>query len=122
MQDTTRTGIDSTVTSSLDPWRIVVAFASRNLHGLLQGLKWLCLFAKSGVEIPLSIYMKFSSLANEFSISVPDSLLLVEAALISSWLKSLGRQQLQTLFSDLHSRLGPDIIGRLRSRKDLSEV
>ncbi|KAJ7449837.1 hypothetical protein FB451DRAFT_1286715 [Mycena latifolia] len=94
----------------LDPWRVVTDAGSQSRDGFLRSLQWLCAFARSGVDMPVSIFERFSSLATEFQASLWDSMLLVDALLASSWLKPTGRNQLQQIIASLHSRLLPHIM------------
>ncbi|KAJ7109404.1 hypothetical protein C8R44DRAFT_286771 [Mycena epipterygia] len=93
--------------TSLDPWRVVMHTGSQSRYGFSRSLQWLCAFARSGVDVPVSIFERFASLATEFHASLPDSMLLVDALLASSWLKPTGHNQLQSIFASLHSRLLP---------------
>jgi hypothetical protein len=120
--DTSLPNADNSGYITTDPWRIVMAVASKSKEGLSRALQWLCLFARSGVDVPISTYMKFSSLAVRFDVSLDDGLLLVAAALSSTWLRSMGRQQLQSLFSALHVQLAPQIIHRLQTKTGLSDA
>jgi hypothetical protein len=106
----------------VDSWRLVMKVASTNKDGWSRSLQWLCLFARSGVDIPVPTYSAFSSLADKFEASLPECVLLVEAALSSTWLKSIGRQELQNMFSVLHSRLALQVLDCLRSKVHLSEA
>lgn len=91
------------------------------MEGLSRGLQWLYHFARSNVEIPLTTFKKFSALVTEFDSSLTDSLLLAKSVLSSTWLKSMGRQQLQSLFSELHGRLAPRIVEYLRGGTQVNE-
>ncbi|KAJ7709877.1 hypothetical protein B0H17DRAFT_1029591 [Mycena rosella] len=95
---------------SLDPWRVVIDAGSQSGHGFSRSLQWLCAFARSGVDVPVSIFERFASLATKFLASLTDSVLLVDALLASSWLKPTGRNQLQQVVASLHSRLLPHIL------------
>src|SRR5262245_44739172 len=79
----------------IDPWRVVVDCASRSKEELRSSSQWLCLLATSGVDIPVSTYLHFCSSAKALAVGLTDILSLVEAGMRSTWLKSLGRQQLQ---------------------------
>lgn len=107
---------------SSDPWRIVLSTASTSRTGLLRSLQWLCLFARSGIEIPINIYLRFSTLTKQFDASLTDSLLLVEALMSSTWLKSIGRQELQSVFTGLHSRLASRVLDGLQSKEGFSDM
>jgi len=106
----------------IDPWRAVIGIASKSQQGFVEALPWLCLFARSGVDIPVSTYMDFSTLARRFHVSLTDALIFVEGAMSSIWLRSMGRQKLQSMFSSLHSRLAPDISHRLQTKDGLVDA
>lgn len=106
----------------VDSWRLVMKVASADKDSWSRSVQWLCVFARSGVDIPVPTFLAFSSLANKFQASLPECVLLVEAAFSSTWLKSMGRQELQTMFSALHSHLAPQILDCLRSKMNLWEA
>lgn len=113
--------IDATGSAVADSWRVVMNVASADIEGWRRSLHWLCLFARSGVDIPVSTYMTFSSLGIKFNATLIDYVLLVDAALSSTWLKSMGRQELQVIVSALHSRLAPEILENFRIKRCLLE-
>jgi hypothetical protein len=120
--DAALSAADNGRSAAVDPWRVVVELAQRSKEGLKTTLQWLCLFATSGVDIPVSTFMLFSSSADLFDICLTDSLPLVEAALRATWLKSMGRQQLQAMFSSLHSRLSFEVLHCLQTKSGISDV
>jgi hypothetical protein len=89
----------------IDPWRVLMDVGSQSQDGFSRSLQWLCTFARSGVDVPVSIFERFSFLAVDFHASLADSMLLVESLLASSWLKPTNRHQLQNILASLHSRL-----------------
>lgn len=91
--------------TSIDAWRVVKQVGSQSKDGFSRSLQWLCAFARSGVDVPLSIFEHFSSLATNFQASLSESTLLVDALLAASWLKPTDRTQLQNILASLHSRL-----------------
>lgn len=97
----------------LDPWRIVTNVASQDYDGLKKGLKWLGVFASSGVDIPISTFLQVSALLRDFDASFDIYIMLVEAVFISTWIRSLGRLTLQRMISDVHDRNSPYIIDRI---------
>jgi len=99
---------------TMEPWRVVTRIAAESKEGLTRSLQWLCLFSRSGIEIPLATFKQFSSLGIEYDISLPISLLLARSIMSSTWLKSKGRQEVQVLLSELHTRLCPQIISTLK--------
>ncbi|KAJ7219313.1 hypothetical protein GGX14DRAFT_435653 [Mycena pura] len=96
--------------SLLDPWRVVLDIGSRSRTGFSQSLKWLTAFARSGVEVPVSVFERFSSLAIKFQAPLLESMLLVDALMASSWLKATDRNQLQNVIASLHSQLLPHVL------------
>ncbi|KAF7363482.1 hypothetical protein MSAN_01004100 [Mycena sanguinolenta] len=94
----------------LDPWRVVMDIGSQSREGFSQSLQWLCTFARSGVDVPVSTFERFSALATDFHASLSDSMLLVESLLAFCWLKPTGRHQLQNIVASLHSRLLPHVL------------
>lgn len=120
--DATLGPVDAIGVAVVDSWRLVMQVASTDKDNWSRSLQWLCLFARSGVDIPIRTYLAFSSLATKFEASLLECILLVEAALSSAWLKSMGRQELQSMFSVLHSRLAPQVLECLRSRMHFSEA
>jgi hypothetical protein len=122
MIDGTLGPTDNGRTMAVDPWRVVIDFASRSKEELRNSFRWLCLFATSGVDIPVATYLHFSSSAERFGICLTDTLWLVEAALRSTWLKSMGRQHLQAMFSSLHSHLASEVLHCLQNKTGLPEV
>ncbi|KAF5380960.1 hypothetical protein D9615_003973 [Tricholomella constricta] len=60
------TGVDhadlAAVNLSIEPWRVVTRVATESKEGLTRSLQWLCLFARSGIEIPLTTFKAFSTL------------------------------------------------------------
>lgn len=102
--------LDSTIaegvgSTPLDPWRVVTDTGSQSGEGFTRSLQWLCAFARSGVDVPVSIFERFSLLAIELHASLSDSVLLVNALMASTWLKATARNQLEKIIASLHSRL-----------------
>jgi hypothetical protein len=91
--------------------------ASADGHGLQQALRWLCILSRSGVEVPMTTFMEFSSLTQRANSSWEDSCLLVEALFCATWLRSLGRQELQSIISSLQSRVSTEVLDALRSTR-----
>ena len=92
---------------------MVTDIASQNYEGLKRILNWLCVFASSGVDIPVSTFLKISLLALEMNASFEDQSKLADAAFMSIWIRSLGRQGLYQLISDLHDRNVAFVIEKL---------
>ncbi|KAH7926319.1 hypothetical protein BV22DRAFT_1063234 [Leucogyrophana mollusca] len=112
--DATLPQADSIVSATVDPWRVLKQTAAE-IAKFPRTLQWLRLFARSGVDIDVPIFMEYSSLARSRKASLADCLVLVEAALFSVWLRPIGRQELQSMISVLHSHLEPTIIQQLQA-------
>lgn len=107
---------------SIDPWKILINRSSQNRDGLRTGLKWLCVFAYSGVDIPIKTFLQLSALSRDLASSFDEQTMLCEAAFISTWIKSLGRSDLQVMISDLHDRNASWILAHIRSQADLRSM
>ncbi|GLB34930.1 putative response to drug [Lyophyllum shimeji] len=111
-------GIDQfdlpTVVSSVEPWRVVTRIAAESTEGRRRSLQWLCLFSRSGVEVPSAIFNTFCSLGSKDNMSLSDVLLLAKSMMWSTWLKPKGRQEMQKLLSELHASLSPQIVRSIK--------
>ena len=92
---------------------MTVSFGSRD--GYQRGLRWLCIFASSGVDIPLPLFYQFAGEAPRFRATLDDCLVLARACLYAAWLRSIGRQELQAVAGILHEYLAQDLVSRLWS-------
>ena len=100
---------------NIDPWNVVKAVASKDGSGLSRALRWLCLFARSGVEIPVDVFEEFSFFAAAFQATLDDGLLFVEAALASSWLRSMGKEEIHTSSASWHRLLLREVLHCLQT-------
>ncbi|KAI0273752.1 hypothetical protein BC834DRAFT_227074 [Gloeopeniophorella convolvens] len=112
---------DASSITAIDPWSMVIRIASADRDGLCRSLQWLCVFARSAVDVPGSVFQRFESLADRFKLSTAETYPLVQAALLSVWLKSLGRQELQNVMSSIHLRLSSEI-SKLLSQGNVSTI
>ncbi|EGO21469.1 hypothetical protein SERLADRAFT_372111 [Serpula lacrymans var. lacrymans S7.9] len=121
--DATLTSADTSSLYSIDPWRIVHKTALESREGFSRSLNWLRLFARSGVDITVPTFVEFASRARVHASSLADCSILVDAAFLSTWLRSMGRQELQSIFSPLHSYLSPPIMQQMKSgNAELAQV
>lgn len=90
--------------------------------GFRHGLHWLCLFVSSTVDVPITAFTEMAQLAERFQADLDECALLIKAALWSSYQKSLGRQELQTVVASLHVHLTAQILNGLRSRERVAEM
>jgi len=102
--------------AAIDPWKILFQVASENKEGLEAGLQWFCIFARSGVEIPVPRFEQMFGLVQQFDSSWEDSKLLIEALFCATWLRSLGRQELQATVSDIHASVYPQILEEFKTK------
>lgn len=100
----------------IDPLHAILSLATQSEDGLSRSLLYLSMLAKSGVNIPTSFFVQFSNLVD---FNGPNSLnnanTLLKAILLSLWQTSIGRQELQSLISTLHSRLANQVLECLLS-------
>ena len=92
---------------------MTVSFGSRD--GYRRGLRWLCIFASSGVDIPIPLFFQFANEAKRFRADLDDCLVLIKASLFAAWLRSIGRQELQTIAGMLHEHLSSELMSKLWS-------
>ena len=93
------------------PFQGILAAASRSKAELNQALQWLLLITRSGVELPSDLLERITDLVVAHPASLDDAQVLTHTILLSFWLKSLGRQGLQSLFARLFVALDKSILG-----------
>ncbi|KAL1742923.1 hypothetical protein HDZ31DRAFT_83801 [Schizophyllum fasciatum] len=82
-------------------------------------LRWLCTLARSGVDVPIQTYIRFTDVAKSANISMEDATVLVSAVYSSAWLRSTGRHEQQRVFGELHSYLSDYVVDCLKLGKDM---
>lgn len=87
-----------------------------------QGLRWLCLFATSGVDIPSHIFEGFASTVSSQNSDLKDCNLLLKAILVHTWLRPLGRYDLQQVIALLNRKKESEIVRRLQCNDGMAEV
>ena len=107
---------------AVNPLKVIIDIAQKSFEGYDMTLHWLCLFVRSGVEISVPTFMQLVNLGNKFGVSLEVCLLLVKAALWSCWLKSMGRQDLQTVIAAIHTGIGPTLVSYLQAHHRVPEV
>ncbi|KIY43409.1 hypothetical protein FISHEDRAFT_10379, partial [Fistulina hepatica ATCC 64428] len=90
---------------TIDPWRALKSTANASVESFSSSVRWLCVIARSGIELPSYICSDFVDLAASFTASLSDSLTLVEAIMSTVWLRSLGRVELQGVVGCLDAYL-----------------
>ncbi|KAL4074405.1 hypothetical protein V8B97DRAFT_1868478 [Scleroderma yunnanense] len=117
--DATLTNVDDNGLKLADPWSTVWRFAERP-DSLTTGLMWLRLFARSGVEINTLTIAEYNSLMLRKRPTLSQGAILMEAVLISTWLKSTGRQELQPIIAQTVAFFQPAVKSSLQSSSNMS--
>lgn len=108
--------VDGHVLVLSDPWGMVRRSAKRN--GLLDTLRWLRLFARSGVDINVPVLAEYSELSRRGLVTLEQGLVFAGVTLLSAWNRSIGQQDLQKSVSTMFAGLEPAIRNALRSLGD----
>lgn len=108
------TQVDGHVVKLSDPWGMVRRAGKQN--GLLDSLRWLRLFARSGVDINISILAEYSELSRRGLVTLQQGSVFAGIALLSA--STVGRQDLQKSVSIMFASLEPAIQNALRSSRD----
>ncbi|OAX44683.1 hypothetical protein K503DRAFT_196614 [Rhizopogon vinicolor AM-OR11-026] len=108
--------VDGHVVKLSDPWGMVRRAAKQNR--LLDSLRWLRLFARSGVDIDVPVFAEYSELSRRGLVTLKQGSVFAEVALLSTWTRSMGRQDLQKSVSTMFASLEPAIQNALRSSGD----
>ncbi|EAU88627.2 hypothetical protein CC1G_12019 [Coprinopsis cinerea okayama7 len=96
------------------PFQILLDVASHSEGDLTQSLKWLLMIARSGIELSSDILERFLTLVNTYPANLENAHLFVHTVMLSFWLKSIGRQNMQFLFSKLFSTFEMALISALK--------
>lgn len=82
------------------------------------------MIARSGIDISYDVFDKFLKLILGSEPSLSQCHRFIQALMLAVWVKSLGRQNIQTLVGRLHTVIGTQIISSLKgtdmAAKDLS--
>ncbi|KAI6150742.1 hypothetical protein BKA82DRAFT_122595 [Pisolithus tinctorius] len=120
------TYVDATLTNSdekglkmADLWGAVWQF-TRRTDGLTSGLMWLRLFARSGVEVDTLTITKYSNIIFSRSPSLAQGSIFMDAVLITTWLRSVGRQDLQPVVGKMMRFFRPAVETSLQSSDNTS--
>ncbi|KAG1891051.1 hypothetical protein F4604DRAFT_1566337 [Suillus subluteus] len=108
--------VDGHAVKISDPWGMIRRAAKEN--GLSDSLRWLRLFARSGVDIDVPIFTEYSELSRKGLVTLKQASVFTEATLLSVWTRSMGRQDLQKSISTMIASLQPAIKSALRSSSD----
>ncbi|KIP09568.1 hypothetical protein PHLGIDRAFT_67270 [Phlebiopsis gigantea 11061_1 CR5-6] len=104
---------DSASLVNVNPMQKLMEISFSNRNGYRQGLRWLCIFASSGVDIPVSAFFQFAASVGRYRADLEDCMILVRAGLYSAWLRSIGRQELQAMIGMLQEHLSSDIVTKI---------
>ncbi|GBE81969.1 hypothetical protein SCP_0403450 [Sparassis crispa] len=114
--------VDPSTVAPLNPVNVLIDVATGSKEGYLRTLHWLCLLVRAGVDVSVSTFMQLVSLAKRFDVTVNECLLLVKAIMWSTWLRVMGRQDLQNVVAALHAHFAPQVVARLQSRDRSPEM
>ena len=102
--------------------RVLVETAMGSQERFQETTHWLCLCVRSGVDISVQTFMQLASLALRFDTGLADCSLLIKAVMWSTWLRSVGRQELQSLVTEIHGHLAQQVISALHARDNVSNM
>ena len=102
--------------------RVLVETATSSREGFRDTVHWLCLCVRSGVDISVPTFMQLASLAVRFNADLAECSLLIRAVMWSTWLRSVGRQELQSMVTKLHAHLAEVTVRALRMREHMSDM
>ncbi|KAK0459777.1 uncharacterized protein EV420DRAFT_1620288 [Desarmillaria tabescens] len=108
--------------ATIDPWRRVISVSTENKAGLLRSLRWIYVFARSGVDVPIQTYFHFTTLMEKFQTTVTESLLFVKTVMSSTWQRPTSRFEIQDMFGKLHTRLMPEVLQTLSGGTHIKDV
>lgn len=117
--DATLTNFDEKGLKMADLWGAVWRFTERT-GGFTSGLMWLRLFARSGVDIDTSTITKYSSIIFSRNPSLDQASIFMDAVLITTWLRSVGRQDLQPVVGKTMRFFRHAVESSLQSLNDMS--
>ncbi|KIK57795.1 hypothetical protein GYMLUDRAFT_228917 [Collybiopsis luxurians FD-317 M1] len=113
--------VPNSESSDFDPWHHIL-LTSENLSGLTRSISWLSVVACSGIDVSVATFFHFANLVEAFKIPVSSSLIFVKSMFQSIWLRDSGRQEMQKIITDLHFRLGSEIIQLLKNQETQPEA
>lgn len=112
---------DPSLALYIDPLRTISNLARESSSGLSKSLAYLQSVIKSGISVPTTSFRQFLKLTISDKVNrFENANMLSKAILLSLWLRSSGRQDLQSVISSLQSHLAPKILESLLSVSDSS--
>ncbi|KZT67735.1 hypothetical protein DAEQUDRAFT_712938 [Daedalea quercina L-15889] len=102
--------------------RVLVDTATASYEGYQETIHCLCLCVRSGVDISVQTFLQLASLAVEFSADFRMCSLLINAVMWSTWLRSVGRQELQSLVIRIHTHLAEPVLSALATRENTGDI
>ncbi|KAK1236541.1 hypothetical protein PQX77_000234 [Marasmius sp. AFHP31] len=99
---------------SFNPWDLVTSTASGSGEGLRTALRWLRIFALSGVTVPFATLDFISSLLKNSSEAASH---FTHVLLLATWQRPTNREQTQKLVAKLHSDIQHLLIENLHVDK-----
>lgn len=98
--------------TAINPLQKLLEISFSSEDGYRRGLRWLSIFASSGVDIPVSAFFQFAVAAERFHANLEDCLVLTKAGLFAAWLRAIGRQDLQVMVGILHDHISMDVVSK----------
>ncbi|KAF5315600.1 hypothetical protein D9611_004713 [Ephemerocybe angulata] len=99
-----------------DPFSTLTQVAQQSSGSLTQALDWLGMIARSGIDIPINVFNQFTTLVTGPNAILGQAHSLVHIITLCLWLRSIGRQFLQTLLGRIHTAIGPQIVSALKGK------
>ncbi|KAL0071388.1 hypothetical protein AAF712_001245 [Marasmius tenuissimus] len=99
---------------SFNPWDLVASTASGSGEGLRTALRWLRIFALSGVTVPFDTLDSISSLVANSSEAASQ---FTHVLLLATWQRPTNREQTQKLVASLHLGIHRLLIENLHADK-----
>lgn len=113
---------DLSTLGNINPLSKLVSIAFGSAEGFRRGISWLGVFALSGVDIPLATFIDFATKASRFGMNLQECTTLIKAALYSSWLRSIGRHEMQAMIATLLTYLEERIIQNIECGESVDDT
>ncbi|PPR08077.1 hypothetical protein CVT24_010538 [Panaeolus cyanescens] len=109
----------ATASTFIDPLQAIINLANQADDGLTRSLRCLLMCIRSGAVVPTQIFLQFLSLISTSSPHcLQDASILTECVMLSLWIRTLGRQELQTVISQIHEKISSRITACLVTGMD----
>lgn len=121
LRSSTHMDLLSTTSAFIDPLQAIISQADQADDGLTRSLRCLLMCIRSGAIVPTQIFLQFLSLISTSSPHcLQDASILSECVMLSLWIRSLGRQELQNVISQMHAKMSSRITACLVTGTDVA--